>query len=58
MTDQSNDKSDRTPTPDEQSFNQAPKVLSNTTLAVAAVAVLFLIVAGLLFAGFFSTGGR
>jgi hypothetical protein len=58
MANQVNSGSDRTPTPDEQSLNRAPKVFSKATLAVIGVALLFLIIAGVLFSGFFSSGGR
>ena len=55
MADQSNRESNRTPTPDEQSLTRAPQVFSKATLAVVGVALLFLIVAGVLFSGFFNS---
>lgn len=58
MDNQANIRSDRTPTPDEQSLNRAPKVFSKATFAVIGVALLFLIIASLLFSGFFSSAGR
>ncbi|HEX8636901.1 MAG TPA: hypothetical protein VF692_02475 [Pyrinomonadaceae bacterium] len=58
MANQANSGSDRTPTPDEQSMTRAPKVFSKATLAVVGVAILFLIIASLLFSGFFSSAGR
>jgi hypothetical protein len=39
-------------------MTRAPKVFSKATLAVVGVAILFLIIASLLFSGFFSSAGR
>ena len=55
MANHTNADADRTTTPDENAFNRAPKVLSKATLAVVGVALLFLIIAGLLFSSFFNS---
>jgi uncharacterized protein HemX len=57
MAIQSNSANDRKRTPDEKTFNQAPKVFSKATLAVIAVALVLLIIATLLISGFFSFPG-
>jgi hypothetical protein len=57
MANQINAENDRTPTSDEESFNSAPKVFSKATLGVIAVAIIFLIIASLLFSAFFSSAG-
>jgi uncharacterized membrane protein len=55
MAIQNNDANDRKRTPDEKSFNQAPKIFSKATLAVIAVGIVLLIIASLLISGFFSS---
>ena len=55
MADERNAGSDRTPTPDELSLNRAPKGFSKATLAVIAVALVFLIIASFLFSSFFNS---
>lgn len=52
MADDMNTGNDRTATPNERSLNEAPAIFSKITIAVAAVAILFLIIAGLLLSRF------
>ena len=52
MADDMNTRSDRTATPNERSLNEAPAIFSKTTIAVAGVAILFLIIAALLLSSF------
>ncbi len=52
MADDTNPRSDRTATPNERSLNEAPAIFSKATIAVAGVAILFLIIAALLLSSF------
>ncbi|MCU1290210.1 MAG: hypothetical protein JWN60_2439 [Acidobacteria bacterium] len=58
MADHLNTESERTATPDESAYNQAPGNFSKATLAVIGVAILFIIIATVMFSGFLndSTG--
>ena len=59
MADRPINQPNRTPTADERSFNEAPKVFSKATLLLVGAAILFLIIAAALYSSFFSnaTGG-
>ena len=54
MANDTNAGSERTATPQEQSFNEAPKSFSKATLIVGVIALLFIIIASILFSGFLS----
>lgn len=54
MADNTNARSERTASPDEKSFSEAPAIFSKVTLAVIGVTILFILIAAIAFSGFLS----
>jgi hypothetical protein len=59
MADKTPNNSDQTPTSDEKSFNNSPRVITKSIMILVAAAILFIIVFAILFMSFLNnpTGG-